>query len=70
MFERIQAMLDSCNSDTTVFPPTELYNETWLLRLALDCFSRQGVSDHFLSVPKAVTTTRIRKRGGETRLSA
>ena len=36
---RIQAMLESCAADSPLFPPTELYNETWLntdqpLRLA------------------------------------
>lgn len=52
MFERIQAILDSCTTDTPVFPPTELYNETWLLRLVLDWFSQHDVSDHFLSMPE------------------
>ncbi|MBI4331800.1 MAG: hypothetical protein HY673_11015 [Chloroflexi bacterium] len=43
--ERIQAMLQSC----TAFPPTDLYNETWLLRLILDWFSRNKVDAYPLS---------------------
>lgn len=50
--KRIQAMLESCMTESPSFPPTELYNETWLLRLVLDWFSRHEVPDHFLSVPE------------------
>lgn len=32
-------------------PPTELYNEGWLLRLVLDWFSRHPETEHPLSVP-------------------
>lgn len=44
--ERVHALLDTCTTDTPVFPPTQLYNEGWLLRLALDWFSTHPVLDH------------------------
>ena len=40
------------NQETPNFPPTILYNEGWLLRLAVDWFSNSGISDHPLSFPK------------------
>jgi hypothetical protein len=33
-------MLETVGTDGAVLPPTELYNENWLLRVILDCFSR------------------------------
>jgi hypothetical protein len=38
--ERIKAMLEACEAGTAAFPPTELYNEDWLLRIILDWFFR------------------------------
>ena len=49
MFERIHAMLQSCTTQSPLFPPTVLYNEGWLLRLVLDWFSAHRVSNHPLS---------------------
>lgn len=46
VLERIQAMLISCTTESPLFPPTDLYNETWLLRLVLDWFSRHEVPNH------------------------
>jgi hypothetical protein len=42
-------LLNRCTSDQYVFPPTDLYNEGWLLRIILDWFSRQPPSNHELS---------------------
>jgi len=42
-------LLNRCDSDDNVFPPTDLYNEGWLLRIILDWFSKQDTSDHQLS---------------------
>jgi len=42
MIERIADMLRTCDGDSPSFPPTELYNESWLLRLVLDGFFRHG----------------------------
>jgi len=43
--ERVKKMLEIANTDATVFPPTYLYNEGWMLRILLsiqsegvDCF--------------------------------
>jgi len=42
-------LLNRCTSDQYVFPPTDLYNEGWLLRIILDWFSRQPTSNHELA---------------------
>ncbi len=49
LFERIRAMLQSCTTQSPLFPPTVLYNEGWLLRLVLDWFSTHRMSNHPLS---------------------
>jgi hypothetical protein len=49
MLERIQPILETCETDTPLLPRTELYNEGWLLRLVLDWFSTHQVPDHPLS---------------------
>ena len=50
--ERIKSMLELCSTDDTVFPPTILYNEGWMLRLVLDWFATHRDNDHYLSFPK------------------
>ncbi len=35
---RIKSMLENCFQKETHFPPTDLYNEGWMLRLFLDWF--------------------------------
>jgi hypothetical protein len=52
MFSRIINMLQTCDTDHGVLPPTEVYNEGWMLRLILDWFSRQPSSTHQLSFEK------------------
>jgi len=52
MFNRIMNMLQTCDTDHGVIPPTEVYNEGWMLRLILDWFSRQAISNHQLSFEK------------------
>lgn len=47
--QKITALLESCTSPAPKFPPTLLYNEGWLLRLALDWFSTHPVPDHPLT---------------------
>ena len=49
MFNRIYALLESCASDSPLFPPTILYNEGWLLRLVLDWFQNHRTGEHPLS---------------------
>lgn len=50
--QRIVAMLQTCTSGAPLFPPALLlYNEGWLLRLALDWFARHDVPGHPLAVP-------------------
>lgn len=49
---RIKTMLGSSHDTTPLFPPTELYNEGWLLRLVLDWFSGQDIQAHPLSFPE------------------
>ena len=52
MFNQIMHMLQTCDTDNGVVPPSEVYNEGWMLRLILDWFSRQPPSDHQLSFEK------------------
>lgn len=49
LLDRITRMLHSCESESPFFPPTELYNEGWLLRIILDWFSKQRLDDHPLA---------------------
>jgi hypothetical protein len=49
---RICAMIESCTTDSPLFPPTLLYNEGWLLRLVIDWFSMNDVPNHPLSFPR------------------
>ena len=52
MFNQMIKMLRTCDTDQGVLPPTEVYNEGWMLRLTLDWFSRQPASEHQLSFEK------------------
>jgi len=52
VMKRIQAMLQSCATDSPPFPPTILYNESWLLRLVLDWFATHYVPKHPLAFPE------------------
>ena len=47
--ERIKSMLEGCEAGTAAFPPTELFNEDWLLRIVLDWFARHGGDRYPLS---------------------
>jgi len=49
---RICAMMESCTTDSPLFPPTLLYDEGWLLRLVIDWFSMNDVPNHPLSFPR------------------
>ena len=40
MLETITGILNRCGLPDSVLPPTELYNEGWMLRLVLDWFDR------------------------------
>ena len=46
---RIKAMLESCQAGEPPFPPNVLYNESWLLRIVIDWFVRQGGDRYPLS---------------------
>ena len=45
----ISEMLGKCGRRDQNFPATELYNETWMLRLVIDWFSKNSVSRHPLN---------------------
>lgn len=49
---RISEMIRRSDSESRVFPATEVYNETWMLRLILDWYSLQPGSKHPLSFSK------------------
>ena len=50
--ERITRMLDGCDTEGALFPPTDLYNEGWMLRLVLDWFSEHPNAEHSLGISK------------------
>ncbi|MGD8835373.1 MAG: hypothetical protein PVJ19_10550 [Desulfobacteraceae bacterium] len=52
MIDQISKLLNLCDSEDRVMPPTIIYNERWMLRLILDWFSKQKFSDHPLSFAK------------------
>ena len=43
-----QDLMESCTTDSPLFPPTLLYNEGWLLRIILAWYSSHEVKDHAL----------------------
>ena len=47
--ERIAELLNRCDGPEKNFPPTDLYNEGWMLRLVLDWLSLNQGIDHELS---------------------
>lgn len=49
MLNRVAELLAKCDSQASVLPPTELYNEGWLLRVVLDWFDRNRSRSHELS---------------------
>jgi len=49
MIEPIARILDRCGSENSVLPPTELFNEGWMLRLVLDWLDRNRGIVHPLS---------------------
>lgn len=46
--ERVAELLSQCGENGARLPPTQLYNEGWLLRLVLDWFERHRGSGHSL----------------------
>src|SRR5687768_1700580 len=48
-FQSIVEMLRVAGTDSRLFPATLLYNEGWLLRLALNWFATRGEGNHPLS---------------------
>jgi hypothetical protein len=54
MLSRISELMARCGSADTAMPPTELYNEGWMLRLVLDWFERhRGVASPLQFEPGA-----------------
>lgn len=51
VLDRIQTMLQSCVTGSSLFPLTTVYNESWLLRLVVDWFSTYHVPQHLLTFP-------------------
>jgi hypothetical protein len=49
VLDNVTRMLTSCDTADSLFPPTELYNEGWLLRIFLDWFSTHKIDKHPLS---------------------
>ncbi|HMA59684.1 MAG TPA: hypothetical protein VKN64_05260 [Halanaerobiales bacterium] len=49
MLNEIKNILDLCDTRESVIPPTELYNEGWLLRLLINWFSKSHNVSHELA---------------------
>lgn len=49
MIEMITRILNRCVTADSVLPPTEMFNEGWMLRLVLDWFDRNRELSHSLS---------------------
>src|SRR4051794_11010345 len=49
IMDRIKAMLQECEGENPLLPPTLLFNENWLLRLVIDWFAHCGVEPHPLA---------------------
>jgi hypothetical protein len=55
MLSAIQDLFSRCGTEQSVMPPTQLYNEGWMLRLTLDWFDKHRDVDHALAIaPGAV----------------
>ena len=52
VLDRIKSMLELCSYEETRFPPTDLYNEGWMLRLSLDWFENHQTRTHPLTISK------------------
>jgi hypothetical protein len=46
MIEAITRILERCGSSNSVMPPTQLFNEGWMLRLVLDWLDRNREINH------------------------
>lgn len=46
-FDTVLGLLRRCESEAPPFPPTELFNETWMLRLVLDALQRHDAAGLF-----------------------
>ena len=51
--QEIIHLLSNFDPDQPTFPPTEIFNEGWLLRLVLSWFSRQDYLEHPLAFEKS-----------------
>lgn len=53
LFKRIEALLKKCETDSPIMPPTQFYNEGWMLRLTVDRFESIDLENepHPLAVP-------------------
>lgn len=49
--DRIRSVIEQSVNSLPVMPPTEIFNEGWLLRLALDWFARHPDVAHPMAVP-------------------
>jgi hypothetical protein len=49
MLAAVHEILGRCGTARSVLPPTELFNEGWMLRLVLDWFDRNRQAQHELS---------------------
>jgi hypothetical protein len=49
--DRVKSLLERCGTPDTVLPPTDLYNEGWMLRLVLDWLHRNRHKNDGICLP-------------------
>jgi hypothetical protein len=52
VIQKVADLLLSCGGPSSVMPPTELFNEGWMLRLALDWLAKSGTQGHALTLER------------------
>ena len=50
--DRVLTNLETCSKEDPLVPPTDLYNEGWMLRIILDWFPKNKVPRHPLNFPE------------------
>ena len=51
IIDRVKSLLERCGTPDTVLPPTDLYNEGWMLRLVLDWLHRNSHKNDGICLP-------------------
>ena len=53
ILDRVLSILETCSQENPLVPPTDLYNEGWMLRIILDWFSSHKIPGNPLDFPES-----------------